>query len=310
VSSIGVASVVVALVMGIAQAPVAVAGDNDGDFEIELTETGSTLPGNGGGTDGSGDQPTRVPCRWFGQRTDEDKVDLLNEIYDVLDLVFDSLSGEESVVFESTFYVDRGMLHQWSVERAQFERYQKADCENATELTEQERRGYRWIAVEPPSPTILVPDVVLVVRGHVQSPQPEINPATETAVNLGLWLAVANTRPVTAEGRLGPLWARGRATLTSTTFDPGNGDAPVVCDGGGTPMPDSRANDAGEGPCGYTYTSLADARNDDLAITITSTWTITWVTSDGTANSSPPETLVLTTTIPYDVYEVQTIGSD
>jgi hypothetical protein len=84
----------------------------------------------------------------------------------------------------------------------------------------------------------------------------------------------------------------------------------VVCDGGGTPMPESRANDAGEGPCGYTYTSLDDARNDDLAITITSTWTITWVTSDGAANSGPPETLVLTTTIPYDVYEVQTIGSD
>jgi hypothetical protein len=310
VSAIRVTWVVSALVVFAAQAPVVVAGGDDGEFEIELTETGSTKPGDDGGTDGGGGEPTRVPCRWFGQRTDEDKVDLLNEIYDVLDLVFDSLSGEESVVFESTFYVDRGMLHQWSVERAQFERYQKADCANATLLTEQERRGFRWIVVVPPSPTILVPDVVLVVKGHVQSPQPAINPATDTAVNLGLWLAVANTRPITAEGRLGPLWARGRATLTSTSFDPGNGDAPVVCDGGGTPMPESQLNDAGEGPCGYTYTSLDDVRNDDLAITIRSTWTITWVTSDGAANSSPPETLVLTTTIPYDVYEVQTIGSD
>jgi hypothetical protein len=86
--------------------------------------------------------------------------------------------------------------------------------------------------------------------------------------------------------------------------------AAVACAGGGTPMPASQANDAGQGPCGFTYTSLDEVRNADLTITITSIWTITWATSDGAANPNPPETLVLATTIPYDVYEVQTIGSD
>jgi hypothetical protein len=159
--------------------------------------------------------------------------------------------------------------------------------------------------VDPPA-TILVPDTLLVVKGLIRAPSSAINPAGEAPVNLGLWFAVEDTAPIVAEGRLGPLWARGTATLASTTFDPGNGDPPVTCPVGGTPLA-SGSDTVDEGPCGYTYTSLDDVRGD-IAITMTTHWDITWETSDGTTSGGPVETISLSSTVPYNVYEIQTVG--
>ena len=215
--------------------------------------------------------------------------------------------GDEYLAFDAKYYLDVGVLHQWSGVRGRFEQYQRANCDGATDLTEDEARGYRWVEVVEPSPTILVDDVVLVVEGLIQAPRSAINPPSEVPVNLGLWLAVDDTEPIVAEGRLGPLWARGTATLASTTFDPGNGDSPVTCTGGGSPLPASEQDTVDEGPCGYTYTSLDDVRGD-LAITLTTHWEVTWETSGGDTSGGPVETLSLSSTVPYDVYEIQTVG--
>jgi len=285
------------------------AQEDDGSFERDVSNSGGESGGGGGDTDTGAGTPTRVPCRWSGLGTSQEDVDVMNTIYPVLVDVVNSILGGEYLVFDSTFYAESGLLHQWSGTRNRFERYQVANCSGATELTDEELLGYRWIGVTEPSPTILVPDVLLTVRGQIPVPEPAINPPTEAAINLGLWLAVDGAGPIVAEGRLGPLWARGTATLASTTFDPGNGDAPVTCSGGGTPLA-AGSDIVEEGPCGYTYTSLGDANAGDLAITVTSHWDITWETSDGATSGGSVETISLSTSVPYNVYEIQTVGGD
>lgn len=284
------------------------AQESDGTFERDLSNSGGESGGDDGNTDTNTNTPTRVPCRWSGQGTTEEAVDGMNTLYPILVDVVNTILGGDYFVFNSTFYAESGLLHQWSGVRNRFERYQVADCGGATELTAEELQGYRWVVVTDPSPTILLPDVLLSVRGQIPLPDPAINPAAEAAVNLGLWLAVDDVGPIVAEGRLGPLWARGTATLASTTFDPGNGDAPVTCSGGGTPL--AAGSDTVEpGPCGYTYTSLDDV-NGDIAITATSHWDITWETSDGATSGGPVETISLSSTVPYNVYEIQTVGGN
>ncbi len=79
-----------------------------------------------------------------------------------------------------------------------------------------------------------------------------------------------------------------------------------VCSGHGTPIPDDQKNSIEQGPCGYTYT--ADTDDESIDITITSTWTVTWELSDGATGQEPD--IVVTSMLPYEVYEIQTIGTD
>ena len=292
-------------------------GTDSGDGESTNTgSSGNTTAGNSSGTNNGATSgatattlPPRIPCTWRNSPATEEQVDLYNRVYVILDELVDAFSDTNSVAFEVTFYVDDGILHQWSVLNARFERYQTANCAGATRLTVTEARGWRWVAVTPPTADILIPDLTLVVTGRIQPPISAINPPYEAAINLGLWFAVANPDDIVATGRLGPLWATGTATLTSTTFDPGNGTTPISCPGGGEPIPDAQRDDVAQGPCGYTYRSYDDVLNDDLVITATTNWTITWDTSDGTGENEPPETRTRTNTYPYDVNEIQTVGS-
>ena len=42
-------------------------------------------------------------------------------------------------------------------------------------------------------------------------------------------------------------------------------------------------------------------------ISITATWAITWELSDGRTGREPTD-IVLTTSVPYEVYEIQSVG--
>ena len=78
------------------------------------------------------------------------------------------------------------------------------------------------------------------------------------------------------------------ATITSTSisFDPGNGDAPVVCDTAGTPRPwNPNAPLAQHSPsgCDYTYmtTNTLGDTTSRFHVCATVTWSVTWSSSDG-----------------------------
>ena len=78
------------------------------------------------------------------------------------------------------------------------------------------------------------------------------------------------------------------ATVTSTSisFDPGNGDSPVVCDSAGTLRPwdpnDLLSHHSPSG-CEYTYlhTNTLGDKDSRFTVSATVTWTVTWSSSDG-----------------------------
>ena len=100
--------------------------------------------------------------------------------------------------------------------------------------------------------------------------------------------------------RCGPRSPRRRRR---STYDLGAGD-PIVCAGNGTPLPPSKRDSVEQGPCGYTFTDADDV--GDTQFTITSTWAVTWRLSDGNTGAEPD--IDVSTTIPYEIYEIQTVG--
>ncbi len=277
---------------------------------------GSEGSGGGSGSDRTGDDgngveaaaspPPPIPCVWFAPAASQETADLMNRVTGIIEQLVSLAAAGATIDIDVDYYVEASQLRRWNGIAGQFERMELADCARATEPAVT-TGDVRWRVVTEPTPAVLIPGLRLIVSGAIGAPEPQVNPPTEAPVNLGLWFAVADPGPIVAEGRLGPLWARGTATLTETTFDPGNGDRIEVCDGPGTPI--ANVATVEEGPCGYTYRTHADVDADGLEITIQTTWTIVWETSDGDASADPPETRRRTTAIPYDVYEIQTVGT-
>ncbi len=262
-----------------------------------------TVPG---GQDPGGPPVTvEVPCSWFGFVASDEDADRYNEItQDLIDIINDIVNI--NLVMTITYYSEDGLLHRWNDRIGDFEQHQIADCSRATAANGVVTGDGRWVVVGPPSPAILLPGTTSQATRAITPPAPAISPPDRSAVNLGLWLAVESVGPISVEARLGPLWARTTATQVSTSFDPGTGDAPIVCPGVGTPIPDGEKNSIEQGPCGYTYT--ADTNGETVSMTITTTWTVTWELSDGTTGREPD--IVVTTVLPFEVYEIQTIGTD
>jgi hypothetical protein len=155
-------------------------------------------------------------------------------------------------------------------------------------------------------PIDLIPDALANARTQLHTPTPDINPDATAGgiVNLGMWLAIDDPGTTIARATLANVWAQVTANATSISIDLGNGDV-VDCDGLGTPIPDSALDSADQGPCGYTYrTSSPD--DDPYQLTITTNYTIGYTTSNGTTGTLSP--ITRSTTINYDVDEIQTIG--
>ncbi len=166
---------------------------------------------------------------------------------------------------------------------------------------------FRFVPDADPEPD---PVVVAIERATrmVPLPEPGVNPPLDSGgiVNLGMWLAVANPQPVdvTATGRGTSVTVV--ATLATTEFDMGDGTT-VECEGGGVPIdPNSPDWDSVEaGPCGHTYADRS--RGGPFEITITTTWVVTWAATDGRSGTAPD--VVRTASFPYDVREIQTVGT-
>ncbi len=150
-----------------------------------------------------------------------------------------------------------------------------------------------------------MPGIVDEATALIGAPIPAINPPNIGTINLGMWLAVEQAGPITIRAELGPLWAEATARITTTTFDLDDG-RPIVCEGVGTPIPDSAREEIDEGPCGHTFTDSDDIGRTEF--TITSRWTLSWTTSASTFGSASD--VNQTTTIPYRIREIQIVGSE
>ena len=155
----------------------------------------------------------------------------------------------------------------------------------------------------------LIPGITDQVSGQLQPPIPSISPTPEAngIVNLGLWLAVQpqTLGPITAQA--GPAtWITVTPTLSSTTFDLGNGDT-LTCDGTGVPIetvhPDLDVVEQSP-TCGYTYRH-SSPDDQPFQLSITTTWTLPYESSEGPGEIPPLERTV---TLDYDVDEIQTVG--
>lgn len=263
-----------------------------------VTKPGTSVPGGPPVT-------VAIPCSWRGVRADQGDADAYNlatsVVIDIINTVLDTKR-----VITVKYYSQGDRLHRWSDARARFERQQRADCSQATARNGVSTGDTRWVAATAPSPMILLAATTAEATEPITAPVPSISPPDRSPVNLGLWLAVEPVGPISVRAELGPLWAETTATMVSTSFDPGNGDRPVVCAGNGTPIPDDRTNSIDQGPCGYTY--RADTNGATIDMSITSTWTVRWSLSDGTTGDQAD--IVVTTLLPYEVYEIQTVGID
>jgi hypothetical protein len=170
----------------------------------------------------------------------------------------------------------------------------------------------RWSPVGPPDPAVYLPDLTDRVVKSVPPPDWDLgfgdgDGPVDVFVNVGLWISVSNSDDVVARAEpVAGIWAETRATLDHIEFVPGNGDATVVCDGAGTPLPAERTDDPAQGPCGYTYDSVDDL--GDRAGTVRAVWRVENSTSTGAYERRPD--IVLEAAVPMHIYEVQTVGGD
>ena len=155
-------------------------------------------------------------------------------------------------------------------------------------------------------PVDLVPDALADARTRLPTPTPAINPDATAGgiVNLGMWLAVDDPGITTARAALAGVWAEVTAVASGTIVDFGNGDT-ITCEGLGTPIPEGALDELDQGPCGYTYRQ-SSPDDDPYRLTITTTYAISWTTSGGSNGTLTP--IGRSTTIDYDVDEIQTIG--
>ena len=263
-----------------------------------VTNPGTSLPGEPPVT-------VAIPCSWYSVFADQADADAYNLATAVVIDIINTVLGTKRVITVK-YYSENNRLHRWSDVRRRFERQLRADCSLATAPNGVSTGDTWWVLATEPSPMILLPATNAKATEPITSPVPTISPPDRSPVNLGLWLAVQPAGPISVRAELGPLWAETTATMVSTSFDPGNGDPPVVCAGYGTPIPDNRKNSIEQGPCGYTY--RADTNGATIEMSIASTWTVNWSLSDGTTGSQAD--IVVTTLLPYEVYEIQTIGTD
>jgi hypothetical protein len=108
-----------------------------------------------------------------------------------------------------------------------------------------------------------------------------------TYVNLWTWFWTdpGTWRVRTATAHAGGVSATVTVTPTRLTFDPGDGSAPVTCQGPGSAWSSTDGNAAPTGAaCGYQYEA---ATQSPLTSTQSITWAVSWRSNDGTNGTLP-----------------------
>lgn len=178
----------------------------------------------------------------------------------------------------------------------------------------------------PPSAGNVPPAVVLAgalaktAANTLVLPKPQVrrNPAGPALANLPTWWWVAAGQwvPLRQRTQAGPVWAEVTATPVSTSWDPGDGSAPVVCDGPGTPYDTSRPAAGQSTNCSYSYQRSSAAQpqtgpsqNDRFfTVTVTTTWQVTWTGFGGSGGTLPVLTTLSSFSLP--VTQRETVVTD
>ena len=167
--------------------------------------------------------------------------------------------------------------------------------------------GFVWVS-DSLTPASLIPGLLIEITRVLPLPVPNISPAPAVGsyVNLGLWIAIEDPGFQGIRITDGPVWAQAQGTLTGFTFDPGDGSEPFDCELTGVPYVEG-SQTLDEGPCGYTYTQTS-ADGAPFPLTITANYDVTYALSDGTSGGFG--IIPRADDFPYDVDEIQTVGSD
>lgn len=199
-----------------------------------------------------------------------------------------------------TFHID---AQRWKHDSntGTFWRWARKTCTWSTD-SDRVETTFEWELLRAPDPALGIDPAYDRVVRQVFPPVAELSPVGPGYVNLGMWLATTEPPPVVARAATTNTWAEVTAALRQTSFDMGNGDS-VTCLGAGDPIPPGAVDSVAESPtCGYTYRDVGSSGT----ITITATWGVTYELSDGRTGSRPD--IVLSTTVPYDIREIQTVG--
>lgn len=158
------------------------------------------------------------------------------------------------------------------------------------------------------TPESLIPGLRIEITKVLPLPVPNMSPMPDVGsyVNLGLWIAIEDPGPQGVRITDGPVWAEAQGTLTGFTFDPGDGTAPFDCPLTGTPYVEG-SQSVDQGPCGYTYKQTSPA-GAPFPLTITANYEATYTLSNGVSDSFG--VIPRPDGFPYDVDEIQTVGSD
>lgn len=175
----------------------------------------------------------------------------------------------------------------------------------------------------PPASGSVPPEVVLAgalartVVNRLQLPEPTVghSPAGTALVGLPTWLWVqpGSWRVLRQRTAAGPVWAEVVATPTSTTWDPGDGSALLVCAGPGTVYDRSRPESVQSTDCSYTYRRSSaeqpqtgpDINDRFFTVTVTTTWQVSWTGMGGSGGTLPA--LTRSSTFPLAVAQRQTV---
>ncbi len=163
------------------------------------------------------------------------------------------------------------------------------------------------------TPAVLAQQAVNTLR--LPAPSADHNPSGDALTNLAVWWWVRQSQwhPLSQRTQAGAVWARVTVTPTSSTWDAGDGTAPLTCAGPGKPYDRSRPADEQSTDCAHTYTESSAGQpqtgpnpNDRyFLVRVTVRWRVTWVGAGGTSGSLPE--ISRTSTFPLRVDDRETV---
>lgn len=242
--------------------PVVVAGDNhDG-----VINTAVTAPGASGGgirptsvsTNTGGDGASQVTCTWTAESRSSQ--DFLNFLGGAAGSWYDVRCSDGTVTLAD--YVPPGSSN-------------------------------------VPAPVVLAGTLARSAANSLALPAPQVahSPSGQGLVGLPTWFWIdpSRWRVLRQRTSAGPVWAEVTATPQSTTWEPGDGSAVLICPGSGTAYDRAQPEASQTSTCSHTYTrSSADqpqqgSNGSDRAfsVRVTVTWQVSWRGSGGSGGVLP-----------------------
>ena len=128
---------------------------------------------------------------------------------------------------------------------------------------------------------------------HRSPPENNSDPAygglPYTWVGLSTFYWVEDWQPLARTVTLRGVSATETATPAGLTFDPGDGNPPVSCDGPGRPWVEADGNKPpSDGACGYAYRAVTP--DGPLTATTSVQWSVNWTSSTGASGTFPVST--------------------